>query len=91
VPAASKFLVGGKIWGYREIDLQATKDFLINANDQTKFYVRIDLLNVFNWKNFADYTANAGPGAVGAPVVYNKNGNISGVPRTAKITAGFKF
>ncbi|HEY4090838.1 MAG TPA: TonB-dependent receptor [Luteibacter sp.] len=91
VPAASKFLVGGKIWGYREIDLQATKDFVVDANDQTKFYLRIDLLNVFNWKNFADYTSNSGAGAVGAPVVYNKNGNITGVPRTAKITAGFKF
>ncbi|UPG94462.1 TonB-dependent receptor [Luteibacter aegosomatissinici] len=91
VPAASKFLVGGKIWGYREIDLQATKDFVIDSNDQTKFYVRIDLLNVFNWKNFADYTSNTGAGAVGAPVVYNKDGNITGVPRTAKITAGFKF
>jgi outer membrane receptor for ferrienterochelin and colicin len=91
IPAASKFLVGGKIWGYREIDLQATKDFVINENDQTKFYIRFDILNVFNWKNYADYSSNTGPGATGNVVAYNKNGNITGVPREAKFTAGFKF
>ncbi|WP_254779405.1 TonB-dependent receptor [Luteibacter sp. 329MFSha] len=93
-PPGSKFLVGGKIWGYRDIDVQATKDFLINENDQTKFYIRFDVLNVFNWKNFVDYTTNFGTNgvpAMGTPVVFNKKGNIQFVPRTARFTAGFKF
>lgn len=91
IASGSKFLVGGKIWGYRDIDFQATKDFVINDNDQTKFYIRFDILNAFNWKNYADFSTNTGPGAVGAPVVYNKKGNITFVPRTARFTAGFKF
>jgi hypothetical protein len=85
----SKFLVGGKIWGYRDIDIQATKDFVISENDQTKFYIRFDILNVFNWKNFVDYTPTVGPN--GFSVEYNDTGNISFVPRTARFTAGFKF
>jgi hypothetical protein len=85
----SKFLVGGKIWGYRDIDIQATKDFVISENDQTKFYIRFDILNVFNWKNFVDYTPTFN--ANGFSVQYNDTGNISFVPRTARFTAGFKF
>jgi outer membrane receptor protein involved in Fe transport len=87
--AGSKFLVGGKIWGYRDIDIQATKDFVISENDQTKFYIRFDVLNVFNWKNFVDY--NATLSADGLSADYNRTGNISFVPRTARFTAGFKF
>ncbi|MGF6711061.1 outer membrane receptor for ferrienterochelin and colicin [Luteibacter sp. W1I16] len=93
-PPGSKFLVGGKIWGYRDIDFQATKDFVLNENDQTKFYIRFDILNVFNWKNLVDYNTNFGANgipAMGTPVVFNKKGNIQFVPRTARFTAGFKF
>lgn len=93
-PPGSKFLVGGKIWGYRDIDLQATKDFPINDNDQTKFYIRFDILNVFNWKNLVDYNTNFvvnGAPNTDNPVVFNKKGNIQFVPRTARFTAGFKF
>jgi outer membrane receptor for ferrienterochelin and colicin len=95
VPQGSKFLFGGKIWGYRDIDFQATKDIVISENDQTKFYIRFDVLNVFNWKNYADYTPNFGMGGVdnttSNPVAFNKTGNIMFVPRTARFTAGFKF
>ena len=92
-PPGSKFLVGGKIWGYRDLDVQATKDFPIGEGDMTKFYIRFDILNVFNWKNFSQYTTNFGangiPSNASDPVVFNKTGNIQFVPRTARFTAGF--
>ncbi|TCV92826.1 carboxypeptidase family protein [Luteibacter rhizovicinus] len=91
IPRGSKFLVGGDIWGYRDIDLQLTKDFVINAD--TKVYARFDILNVFNWKNYNDYLTNWGSNGVfnanGAQ--YNPNGNITFVPRTARFTVGLKF
>lgn len=92
-PSGSKFLVGGNIWGYRDIDLQLTKDFVISGD--TKIYARFDILNLFNWQNFADsdYLTNWGSqGALNSrPVSVNKKGNITYVPRTARFTVGLKF
>ncbi len=92
-PSGAKFLFGGDIWGYRDIDLQLTKDFVINKD--TKIYARFDVLNVFNWKNYADsdYIVNWGSDGVlnSRPVAVNKKGNITYVPRTARFTVGLKF
>jgi outer membrane receptor protein involved in Fe transport len=90
-PSGSKFLVGGDIWGYRDIDIQFTKDFIITGD--TKIYARFDILNLFNWQNFADYTTAWGSGGVFNPngVTYNKQGNITYLPRTARFTIGMKF
>jgi outer membrane receptor protein involved in Fe transport len=90
-PSGSKFLVGGNIWGYRDIDLQLTKDFILGEN--TKIYARFDILNLFNWQNFADYNTNWGSNGElnSQPVAYNKKGNIVFVPRTARFTVGLKF
>jgi len=88
-----KFLVGGNIWGYRDVDFQATKDFKLWGD--TSAYIRFDILNVFNWKNFdpgAVVTNFQGGGVVGNnPVTYDKQGNIVFVPRTARFTVGVKF
>ncbi|WP_310048988.1 TonB-dependent receptor [Luteibacter sp. 3190] len=92
-PSGSKFLVGGDIWGYRDIDMQLTKDFVIS--DDVKVYARFDILNVFNWKNYADsdYLVNWGSDGVlnPHPVAVNKKGNITYLPRTARFTVGLKF
>ncbi|KAF1004956.1 MAG: Protein oar [Luteibacter sp.] len=90
-PRGSKFLIGGDIWGYRDIDVQLTKDFVIDKD--TKIYARFDVLNLFNWKNYADYTANWGSNGVfnSNGVTYNRHGNITFVPRTARFTVGLKF
>jgi hypothetical protein len=73
--------------GYKDLDLQFTKNFsllrLANA------YVRVDILNVFNWKNYnpdAIYYSG-GPDAVPR---YDRN-TFTGVPRTVKLTAGIRF
>jgi outer membrane receptor protein involved in Fe transport len=89
-PGNGRFLVGGKIFGYRDIDLQATKNFKVYGNFNA--YVRIDLINAFNWKNSVDYLTNFGGGGVYNPqVFYNPTGNITGYPRTLRATAGISF
>jgi outer membrane receptor for ferrienterochelin and colicin len=86
-----KFAFGGKIFGDRDIDFQATKNFDLDRG--MSVYVRFDVLNVFNYKNYSDYLVNWGSNGVlnKFPVSYNSIGNISGVPRTFKFTLGFRF
>ena len=85
-----KFLVGGDVFGYRDIDFQATKNF--DLSHGMSVYVRFDLLNAFNYKNYSDYSVNWGSNGVFNPfVIYNTTGNITGVPRTFKLSAGFRW
>ncbi|WP_445144810.1 TonB-dependent receptor [Dyella sp. Tek66A03] len=91
VPPGSHFLIGGKVFGYRDIDFQMTKNFRIY--DGLNAYLRFDLLNAFNWNNYSDYATNFGSSGVlnSRPVTYNPIGNILGVPRTVKLTVGLRF
>jgi outer membrane receptor protein involved in Fe transport len=76
--------------GYKDLDLQLTKNFTF-FNFITA-YARVDVINVFNWHNFdpgfeiVDFTN-------GVPVRarYNTTGNIVGLPRTLRLTAGIRF
>ncbi|MEO9079071.1 MAG: hypothetical protein ABI268_07125, partial [Rhodanobacter sp.] len=90
-PGNGKFLLGGKIFGYRDVDFQATKDF--DLGHGLTLYGRFDLLNAFNFKNYTDYLANWGSNGVAnpSPLVVNTTGNITFVPRTIKFTVGMKF
>ena len=86
-----RFLIGGKIFGYRDVDFQATKDFDIGHG--LKLYGRFDVLNVFNFRNYSDLIYNFGSNGVLNRnfVSYNPTGNISFVPRTVRLTVGMKF
>lgn len=85
-----RFLLGGKVFGYRDIDLQATKNFKVY--DSVSAYVRIDLINAFNWHNTEGYLTNFGSkGVYNQQVSYNPNGAITGYPRTLRVTAGISF
>lgn len=76
--------------GYRSLDLQVTKDFSVWRT--TDVYVRFDVLNVFNVKNYSDYIPNTGNGVVSPTgFTYNPNGNISGVPRELRAQIGARF
>ncbi|WP_232821061.1 TonB-dependent receptor [Dyella sp. C11] len=90
-PGEGKFLIGGKVFGYRDLDLQATKNFKIWGNFNG--YVRIDLLNAFNWNNYATYIESWGSNGVlnKRAVIYNPTGDITGYTRTLKVTAGINF
>jgi outer membrane receptor protein involved in Fe transport len=78
-------------FGYRQFDLQITKDFALP--ESLSLYVRLDILNVFNWYNFADYNTDYGSSGTlpPNPVTYNTKGNILGVPRTFKAQVGMRF
>ena len=89
-PGNGRFLIGGKVFGYRDLDLQATKNFKIYGN--VSGYVRIDLINVFNFRNTVGYITNYGSGGVYNPQVsYNPTGDITGYTRTLRATAGISF
>lgn len=91
IPSGGKhFVIGGPIWGYRDIDLTAIKNWNIAGN--VTLYGRLDVLNVFNYKNFVDTTVNWGANGIFDPVAsYNTTGNITGVPRTIKFTVGMRW
>jgi outer membrane receptor protein involved in Fe transport len=82
-----RFWFGGKIFGYRDIDFQVTKNFYLS--DTLNLYVRLDVLNVFNFKNYADYITGVSNNAY--VVGFNRIGNVNFVPRELKLTAGFRF
>ena len=74
--------------GYRSVDLQVTKNF--NVQDISTLYLRFDVLNVFNVKNYIDYLNAFGPnGIIGG--AYDPHGNISGVTRELRMSIGAKF
>ncbi|NII09435.1 TonB-dependent receptor [Oleiagrimonas sp. C23AA] len=84
-----KFLVGGKVWGYRDVDLQATKNF--DLGHGITLYGRLNLINVFNFNNYVDTISDITAGPGNETVVYNKNGNITYAPRTVKFELGMRF
>jgi outer membrane receptor protein involved in Fe transport len=92
VPSGESFLFGGPVFGYRDIDVQATKNFDLTRG--MNLYLRLDVLNLMNYKNYSD-TINTWlvNGALNPdnPVVYNGKGNIVGIPRTFKFTMGFRW
>jgi len=88
-PGGASLGFGGKIYGYRDFDLQATKNFDFGSN--LSMYVRFDFLNVFNFKNYTDILQTGNGVLNNSLASYVLNGNITGVPRTMKVTAGFRF
>lgn len=81
--------------GYKDVDFQLSKD--LNFFGALSGYVRLDLLNAFNWHNYdpGSILYPSGPNNqaanAGTVPIYNKEGAIVGVPRTLKISAGLRF
>jgi outer membrane receptor protein involved in Fe transport len=75
--------------GYRSFDMQVTKNF--NIQDVSTLYLRVDLLNVFNVKNYIDYLNNFASNGLITGGAYDPHGNISGYPRELRMTVGAKF
>ncbi|WP_276967918.1 TonB-dependent receptor domain-containing protein [Metallibacterium scheffleri] len=89
-PEGSHFLVGGRIWGYRDFSVQFTKNFKLYGLDA---YARADIINVFNWHNYSSYVYNYGSNGLlnKYPITYDPTGTISGYPRYLKLTVGVNF
>jgi len=75
--------------GYTSLDLQVTKNFEIS--DLAALYLRLDAINVTNEQNFVDYTDVTGADGLVTGGDYNRIGNITGVPRTLRMSFGVKF
>ena len=90
-PGEGRFLLGPKIFGFRDLDFQATKNFKIYG--ALNAYVRVDLINAFNWNNYVNYLESWGSNGVRnkTPVIFNPTGDISGYPRTLKVSMGINF
>lgn len=75
----------GDKWGYRQLDLSATKEFKLGfINDNTRVWFRIDIINLMNDRNYNGFNSTTGRRD------YN-NYNIDGPPRTVKVSTGFNF
>ena len=81
------YIVGGA--GYKSLDLQVTKDFKIG--DIGSMYLRLDMINVTNEQNLVDFQDETGSLGTVTGGRYNPDGNITGVPRTLRMSFGMKF
>jgi len=87
IPSGGKrFLFGGPIFGYRDVDFAVIKNVPIAGS--TVWYLRLDILNAFNYKNLIDVGTTY---PTYYPLSYNTTGNITGVPRTFKFTMGVRW
>jgi outer membrane receptor protein involved in Fe transport len=79
----------GDRWGFRQMDFAATKYIPLSfINDEARIRLRVDVINLFNDRNYNSFNAVTGrPNRFTNP---NADG-IDGPPRTVKLSAGFSF
>jgi hypothetical protein len=79
----------GDRWGKRQMDVALTKYIPLSfINDQARMRFRVDIINLFNDRNYINFVSN--------PAVANyrerSNNDVGGnPPRTFKLTTGFSF
>ena len=74
----------GDRWGFRQMDLAVTKYFdLPFITDETRIWVRADVINLFNDRNYNGFNSLTG--------LRNTSLAIDGPPRTVKLSTGFSF
>jgi outer membrane receptor protein involved in Fe transport len=79
----------GDRWGLRQLDLAVTKYIPVGfPTDETQIRFRVDVLNVFNDRNYVNFVGNPNDENYLERTGYNIGGNP---PRTIKLTAGFSF
>jgi hypothetical protein len=86
---ANEANANGDRWGFRQMDLAVTKYLSLPfVTDETRIWIRADVINLFNDRNYVDYNNDpaspdyltiSGLGVGGNP------------PRTIKVSAGFEF
>jgi outer membrane receptor protein involved in Fe transport len=84
---AFAYVPSGK--GYQALDLQVTKNF--ELGDFGSMYLRLDALNVTNEHNLVDTTDDHGTNGLVTGGRFNPDGNITGFPRTLRMSFGVKF
>ena len=77
------------IWALRQVDLSLTKNFeLPFVTSETRIWARVDVLNIFNTKNYVNYFSNPLNANFGD---ISNNGIGGNPPRTFKLSTGFSF
>lgn len=75
----------GDRWGFRQLDLAITQNIPLSfLTDRTRAYVRLDIINAMNDRNYSSFNSQTG----------ERNFNsfaTDGPPRTLKLSAGFDF
>ncbi len=89
-PGTGSFLIGGDIWGYRTVDLQATKEFQFGDFGLT---ARVNVLNVFDFENYTTFNilSVGSDGVLDPQFEVNEFGDMLYVPRTMSFEVSLKF
>jgi outer membrane receptor protein involved in Fe transport len=87
-PSGGRFLVGGPVWGYRQFDLAASKDFKVTGGTMR---LRADLLNVLNFKNYFGYDTYTGLRGTPNANFGRPDGSLAGPPRTLKVGLAYAW
>ena len=96
VVAAQGFSNGDR-WGFRQIDFAATKYLPLRfLTEDSRIRVRVDIINLFNDRNYTNYNDNPNDNIRTSPqdTVYReivRYGTGSNPPRTIKLSTGFSF
>ena len=75
----------GDRWGFRQLDLAITQNIPLSfLTDRTRAYVRLDIINALNDRNYNSFNSQTGARNF-------NNFSTDGPPRTLKLSAGFDF
>jgi hypothetical protein len=81
-----KFLIGGDIWGVRQLDLSLSKD--MHITETVTVQIRGDLINATNAKNYNGFDAHWGDGTTYDPYgTFNTSGGMYTPSRTLFMSA----
>ena len=87
----------GDRWGLRQVDVAVTKYIPLRfLTDESRLRLRVDIINLFNDRNFVDFNSNPGDNTrtnINDTIFRERSGlGIGGNPtRTYKFSAGFSF
>jgi outer membrane receptor protein involved in Fe transport len=87
----------GDRWGLRQVDLAVTKYIPLSfLTDESRLRLRVDIINLFNDRNFVDFNTDPNDTArtAASPTIFGERTGfgIGGNPtRTIKLSAGFSF
>lgn len=83
-PPGSDFIFPGQWWGYKQVDIALIKSF--DTPHDTRMKLRLDVLNLFDFKNYAAFNSDFASPNLGTPLTV-----LAGPGLTVKLTARLEF
>ena len=84
IPGGDRFLIGGPIWGYRQVDVAVSKEIKVPGGT---LRLRGDLINLFNSMNYDGYNTTFGNNGV----PNTPTGSLLGPTRTFKLGLAYAW